>query len=335
MRFKISAIGLTVLVTAALLWGIAPRARAADKVQFQLDWIYGGGHVGFFVARDKGFFKKNDLDVTILPGRGSLKSATFVDAKQVDYSHGDFLTAVRVMSKGGKNRAVGAVHVFQGGGFIFFEGSGIKTGKDLEGKRFGTTPADFGNVLMPAMAAASGFDHNKVIRKIMKPAVRTPAIFEGKIDLMAGLHTSSIPRMAIIAKRRGKKAKFLYFRDLGLKSYGHVIQTQEDRIKNNPDQVRRFVAAIFDAWAWSTKNPDQAFEIYIKSNPEKDRDIARAQMDNSLADIQDPEARKFGLGYLKEDLVKSSVAIANKFFKLSPAVDYRMTYTNQFIRKNP
>lgn len=335
MRFRISAIGLAVIVATALILGIAPKARAAEKVKFQLDWIYGAGHVGFFVARDKGFFKKNDLDVTILPGRGSLKSATFVDAKQVDYSHGDFLTAVRVMSKGGKNRALGAVHVFQGGGFISFSDSGIKTGKDLEGKRFGTTPADFGNVLMPAMAGASGFDDKKVIRKIMKPAVRTPAIFEGKIDLIAGLHTSSIPRMEIIAKRRGRKVNVLYFKDLGLKSYGHVLQTHEDRLKKNPDQVRRFVAAVFDAWAWSIKNPDQAFEIYMKANPEKDREIARAMMLNGLADIQDPEAKKFGLGYMREDLVKSSVAIANKYFKLSPAVDYKMTYTNQFIRKNP
>jgi len=335
MRYRIGAIGLTILVAAALHLGIAPKARAADKVQFQLDWIYGGGHVGFFVARDKGFFKKNDLDVTILPGRGSLKSATFVDVKQVDYSHGDFLTAVRVMSKGGKNRAIGAVHVFQGGGFIFFEDSGIKTGKDLEGKRFGTTPADFGNVLMPAMAGASGFDDKKVIRKIMNPAVRTPAIFEGKIDLIAGLHTSSVPRMEIIAKRRGKKAKFLFFRDLGLKSYGHVLQTHEDRLKKNPDQVRRFVAAVFDAWAWSIQNPDKAFEVYMKSNPEKDREVARAQMLNSLADVQDPETKKSGLGYMKEGLVKSSVAIANKYFKLSPQVDYKITYTNQFIRKNP
>lgn len=328
MRFRISAIGLAVIVAAALISGIAPKARAAEKVKFQLDWIYGGGHVGFFVARDKGFFKKNDLDVTILPGRGSLKSATFVDAKQVDYSHGDFLTAVRVMSKGGKNRALGAVHVFQGGGFIFFSDSGIKTGKDLEGKRFGTTPADFGNVLMPAMAGASGFDDKKVIRKIMKPAVRTPAIFEGKIDMMAGLHTSSIPRMEIIAKRRGRKVNILYFKDLGLKSYGHVLQTHEDRLKKNPDQVRRFVAAVFDAWAWSIKNPEKALEVFIKANPEKDPEISKAQMLQALSDAQDADTKRYRLGYMKETLVKKSVEIANKYFKLSPTVDYKITYTN-------
>ena len=100
-----------------------------------------------------------------------------MDAKQVDFSYGDFLTAVRVMSKGGKNRAIGVGQVFQGGGFLFLEGSGIKIPKDLEGRCFGTTPAGFGNVLLPVMAAASGFDQKKIIKKIMKPAVRTPTLF--------------------------------------------------------------------------------------------------------------------------------------------------------------
>jgi len=34
-------------------------------------------------------------------------------------------------------------------------------------------------------------------------------------------------------------------------------------------------------------------------------------------------------------MMKKSVEIANKYFKLSPAVEYKTTYVNQFIRKNP
>ncbi len=335
MRCKIGTVALTVLVAASLILGIGPVAMAAEKVTLQLNWLFLGGHVSFFVARDKGFFKKNGLDVKILKGRGSLKSATFVDVKQVDYGYGDFLTAVRVMSKGGKNRAIGVGQVFQGGGYIFLEGSGIKTPKDLEGKRYGTTPADFGKILLPAMAAASGFDHEKIILKVMKPSVRTPALFERKIDFMSGVRGGSIPRMPIIAKRQGKKIKTLLFKDMGLETYGHVLQTHEDRIKNNPDQVRRLVAAVYDAWAWSVKNPKKAFEVFMKANPEKDREIIWAQTLDGIADVQDPKTRKVGLGYMREDMIKKSVAIANEYFKLSPAADYRITYTNQFIRKKP
>ena len=335
MKIRIGTMGLAALVAGVVTLGIGPAARAEEKVKLQLDWIFSGKHAPFFVARDKGFFKKNGLDVKFIKGRGSGWAATSIDAKQADYSYGDYPTALRTMAKGGKNRAIGVSMVFQGGGFIFLEGSGIKTPKDLEGKRYGATASDFGKVLLPAMAAASGFDINKVIIKIMKPSVRTPALFSRKIDFMSGVRGSSIPRMRIISKRQGKKVKNLFFKDMGIDTYGHVLQTHEERIKNNPDQVRRFVGAVYDAWAWCIKNPKMAFEIYMKAMPEKDREISWAQLEQALSDIQDPETKQYGLGYMKESMVKKSVAIANKYFKLSPAVDYKMTYTNQFIRKNP
>jgi NitT/TauT family transport system substrate-binding protein len=327
--------GLALIFIAPFLCAAIDAAGAADKIKFQLDWIIEGKHVPFFVARDRGFFEKNGLDVTLLEGKGSANSATFVDAGQAEYSYGDFLTAVQVMSKGGKNRAIGVGMTFNGGGFIFLESSGIKTAKDLEGKSFGTNPGDFAYILLPAAGAASGFDHNKVVIKTMEPAVRTPALFEGKIDLMSGTNGSSIQRMAVLGKRQGKQIRYIFFRDLGLETYGHVLQAREDRIKNNPDQVRRVVASVFDAWSWSLKNPKEAFEIFMKANPQKDREISQAQMDAGLDDVVDKDTQQQGLGYMKEPMMKKSVEIANKYFKLSPAVDYKTTYSNQFIKKNP
>jgi hypothetical protein len=73
----------------------------------------------------------------------------------------------------------------------------------------------------------------------------------------------------------------------------------------------------------------------MKANPHKDRETSWAQVQASLIDHQDPQTAKLGLGYMRDSMMKKSVAIANKYFKLSPPVDYKMTYTNQFIRKNP
>jgi NitT/TauT family transport system substrate-binding protein len=141
--------------------------------------------------------------------------------------------------------------------------------------------------------------------------------------------------MAILGKRQGKGIGYLFFKDMGLETYGHVLQTREDRIKSNPDQVQKLVAAVFDAWAWSLKNPKDAFEIFMKANPQKERDISLAQMEAGLDDVVDSETKERGLGYMKEEMMKKSVSIANKYFGLSPAVDHKITYTNQFIRKNP
>jgi len=323
----------TLLLASAALVSPARGAAATEEIKVQLDWILGGKHVPFFVARDRGHFRGKGLEVRLLEGRGSLQPAQFVDTKQADYGYGDLITAIEVMAKGGKNRAVGTGMVFQGGGYIFLEESGIKVPKDLEGKNFGTTPGDFGQVLLPALGAVAKFDHTKVIIKNIDAAVRTPAFFERKIDFLAGARGSSVPRMAVIAKRQNKKIGYLFFRDMGINSYGHVIQVHEERLKNNPDQIKRFMAALMDAWDWSIKNPQQALDIFMNANPEKDREITAAEMQDGLGDILDPETKESGLGYMKEAMMKRSADLANKYAGLDKPIDYKMIYTNQFIPK--
>ena len=321
------------LLASAALVSPARGAAATEEIKVQLDWILGGKHVPFFVARDRGHFRGKGLEVRLLEGRGSLQPAQFVDTKQADYGYGDLITAIEVMAKGGKNRAIGTGMVFQGGGYIFLEESGIKVPKDLEGKNFGTTPGDFGQVLLPALGAVAKFDHTKVIIKNIDAAVRTPAFFERKIDFLAGARGSSVPRMAVIAKRQNKKIGYLFFRDMGINSYGHVIQVHEERLKNNPDQIKRFMAALMDAWEWSLKNPQQALDIFMNANPEKDREITAAEMQDGLGDILDPETKESGLGYMKEAMMKRSADLANKYAGLDKPIEYKMIYTNQFIPK--
>ena len=43
-------------------------AQAADKVTLQLKWVTQAQFAGYYVAKDKGFYKDEGLDVTIKPG---------------------------------------------------------------------------------------------------------------------------------------------------------------------------------------------------------------------------------------------------------------------------
>ena len=46
----------------------AGAAHAADKVTLQLKWVTQAQFAGYYVAKDKGFYKEAGLDVTIKPG---------------------------------------------------------------------------------------------------------------------------------------------------------------------------------------------------------------------------------------------------------------------------
>ncbi|HHI81616.1 MAG TPA: ABC transporter substrate-binding protein, partial [Rhizobiales bacterium] len=44
------------------------QANAADKVTLQLKWVTQAQFAGYYVAKDKGFYKAEGLDVTIKAG---------------------------------------------------------------------------------------------------------------------------------------------------------------------------------------------------------------------------------------------------------------------------
>ncbi len=59
---------LTMLATGVAFGLSLASAQAADKVTIQLKWVAQAQFAGYFVAKEKGFYKDAGLDVTINPG---------------------------------------------------------------------------------------------------------------------------------------------------------------------------------------------------------------------------------------------------------------------------
>ena len=64
------------LVAVALSAALVAPAAAQTKFPFRLNWTLYGEHAPFFVARDKGFYKEEGLDVEIQEGSGSTTVST-------------------------------------------------------------------------------------------------------------------------------------------------------------------------------------------------------------------------------------------------------------------
>ena len=59
---------LMVSMLASAMSLAAFQAMAADKVTLQLKWVTQAQFAGYYVAKDKGFYKEEGLDVDIKPG---------------------------------------------------------------------------------------------------------------------------------------------------------------------------------------------------------------------------------------------------------------------------
>src|SRR5436190_9691884 len=89
---------------AALLFLVLPFAPAQsladDKLSLRLDWIPNGSHAPFFLAEQKGWFRKAGLDVTIEDGTGSVVTVQLVGAGQFDVGHANLSSLAIARGKG-------------------------------------------------------------------------------------------------------------------------------------------------------------------------------------------------------------------------------------------
>src|SRR5215471_12498071 len=308
MAFPLRAvvIALAAVVSAlTVTWSGTPTgAQTPEKVTFALDWIVYGKHVMYYPALEQGIYQKYGLNVTMTRGFGSGDTIQKIDQKAIQVGFADMGSLVLLRAKGAKATVVGMVHHLMPHAVVFIKGGSIRTPKDLEGKTFSTPAGNAVWVMIPTFAKAAGFDYTK-IRHIPAdaPAARA-ALLAGRVDAI-GIFWPEYPPIAIEAKALGKEIGAFKYTDFGLDLYANGLIVNDDVLRERPEFVQRFVKATYEGIYWALKNPEKAFEMYMKRNPDQDKDKAWGEWTTGID--------MFGDLYKLESPVKPDDVYTNKF----------------------
>src|SRR3981081_2213292 len=112
-------------------------AQAADKVTIQLKWVSQAQFAGYFVAKEKGFYKDAGLDVTIKPGGPDIAPPQVIAGGGADVVVEWMPAALAAREKG--VALVNIAQPFKRSGMMLTcrSETGIKTPADLKGRTLG------------------------------------------------------------------------------------------------------------------------------------------------------------------------------------------------------
>ena len=127
---------LSAITAGALLAGAAS-AEAADAVTIQLKWVTQAQFAGYYVAKDKGFYKEAGLDVTIKPGGPDIAPEQVLAAGGADVVVDWMPAALAVREKGVQLVNIAQTFQLSGLELTCLKSSGIKSPADFPGHTLG------------------------------------------------------------------------------------------------------------------------------------------------------------------------------------------------------
>ena len=128
-----------------------------------LDWTPNTNHTGLYVAKDKGYFEKEGLDVEIVQPPEDGADALVASGKaQFGVSFQDSMAPGVAGDNALPNTAVAALIQHNTSGIISRKGEGIEHPKGLEGKKYATWDAPIEKAMMQNVVEKDGGDFSKV-----------------------------------------------------------------------------------------------------------------------------------------------------------------------------
>lgn len=311
--------------TLALAAACAAPAQAQDKFTLQLNWFHLADHSPIYLALKKGYYKEENLDLTVLRGSGSADSAKKIDLKQGDLGISDAPTVITAISKGANLKMVAVVFDKAGNNAFFKKSANIRGPQDLVGKKIAVPPGDSHRVLWPAFAAINKLDPNGVTLVNVKPEGKQAIVAAGEVDLSFDLYTS----YAIWEKVLGKgNVGNLLWADYGLPIYGHTYFVNSETLQKNPKLIERFLRATHKGWRDAHANPGEAIDAMVAAVPGLDRDA----LFNTTPQIMDlcvtERSRKHGIGWIEPELMQRTIDITFAQNKPEKPVKAEDVFTN-------
>jgi len=302
------------------------KKQPLKKVSIVLDWTPNTNHTGLYVAKEKGFFKKEGLDVDIImPGESGADQLVASGKAQFGVGYQEAITQARI--QGVPLVSIAAVIQHNTSGFASPVGKKIQSPKDFEGKTYGGWGSPVEKSVITSLMKKENADDNKV--KIVNMG-DTDFFTSVKRDIdFAWIYYGWT---GVEAELRNEKINMVYLTDYSdkLDYYTPVLETNEKMIEQNPETVKAFVKAAAEGYEFAIKNPDQAADILIKAAPDLDPKLVKKSQEWLSPKYRD-DAKEWGIQ--KQEVWENYAQWMYENKLLDKKLDAKKAFTNEFLPK--
>ncbi len=302
-------------------------------VSFQLNWEPNGFQAPYFLARERGFYDEEGLDVQFVEGHGSPYAAEQTARGRADFGLAGGSAVLAVQSDGFDPLAVAAVTQKTPAAVYtladVFDGP-LERPEQLAGRTVAPSAtktriltaqlfADAGIADQVELLGVDPNTHHRVQHRLL----------DGEVDAAVGVVTNGTE----LEWEHDRTAHELPIGEY-LDVYGMTLVTNPSVANERPAVVRSFLRATARGWAAATNDPSAAVEALVSRNAtlERRRDVERLKLETAAVDLQLTDAiRARGWGTQDPDRWRTLGDTLSETDLLEGSADPDTVWTNEFL----
>ena len=247
---------------------MACSAQAADEVTLQLKWVTQAQFAGYYVAKDKGFYADENLDVDIRAGGPDIAPPQVIAG-----GGADVIVEWMPAALASRERGVPLVNIaqpFKSSGMMLtcLKESGIAMPADFPGRTLGVW--FFGNEYpflswmsqldIPTDGSAGGVT-------VLKQGFNVDPLLQKQADCISTMTYNEYWQVIDAGVAADQLVTFKY-EDQGVATLEDGLYVLEDRLQDPAfaDLMVRFVRASMRGWKHAEENPDEAADIVLDND---------------------------------------------------------------------
>jgi len=258
---------IVTVLAGALSLAAAQAALAADKLTLQLKWVTQSQFAGYYVAKDKGFYEEEGLDVEIKPGGPDIAPEQVIAGGGADVIVTWMAAALSAREKG-----VGLVNIAQpfkkaGMELVCPKDGPVKTEADFKGHTLGVW--FFGNeypfyAWMNKLGYSTDGGPDGVT--VLKQSFDVQPLIQKQADCISVMTYNEYWQL-IDAGYKPEDLIVFNYSEMGNDLLEDGLYVLEDKLKDPAfeDKMVRFVRASMKGWNYAEENPDEAAEIVVEN----------------------------------------------------------------------
>ncbi len=293
--YWIALCGLLVLVV------LSSQAHADEKVfrkaSFIPQWVPQAQFAGYYVAYEKGFYRDNNIDLTIIAGGPSAPADELLKTGNADFATLWLSSAISMRSNG--VCLINIAQMIQRSALMLvtMKSSNIVSPQDMAGKKVGLWK-DLFKVQANALFSKYGIEIHPV-----RQSYSINLFLRGGVDVASAMWYNEYHTILNTGINADELTTFFFY-DYGLNFPEDGIYVLEDTYEKDPMLCSDFVTASIRGWEYAFEHPEEALDIimtHIKNAYIPATRVHQRWMLKKIQALMIPKKKSVLMGQLRAD----------------------------------